>query len=103
MTEATITLSDILAILGAIGTIAGIIGAFVAYKKGLAKDSSEGGKTYGILLSDIGYIKSSTDEIKSEQKEQRKVNTEVITRLTAVEQSSKQAHYRIDRIEKKPE
>jgi len=52
------------------------------------------------LLSDIGYIKSGVDDIKSEQKEQRKTNIEVVSRLTAVEESAKQAHKRIDEIKK---
>ena len=48
-----------------------------------------------------GYIKANTDEIKAEQKEQRKTNTEFVTRLTDVEASAKQAHKRLDHIEKR--
>lgn len=44
-------------------------------------------------------IKANTDEIKAEQKEQRKTNVEVVTRLTAVEASAKQAHKRLDAFE----
>ena len=46
------------------------------------------------------HIKANTDEIKAEQKEQRKTNTEFVTRLTAVEASAKQAHKRIDTLER---
>ena len=46
-------------------------------------------------------IKANTDEIKAEQKEQRKTNTEFVTRLTDVEASAKQAHKRLDHIEKR--
>ena len=56
----------------------------------------------------FGYIafvrnrdKANTDEIKAEQKEQRKTNTEFVTRLTDVEASAKQAHKRLDHIEKR--
>jgi hypothetical protein len=51
------------------------------------------------FLPKIGYIKANTDEIKAEQKEQRKTNVEVVTRLTAVEASAKQAHKRLDTFE----
>ncbi len=35
------------------------------------------------VLTEIGYIKANTDEIKAEQKEQsEKTNTELVTRLT---------------------
>ena len=50
------------------------------------------------MLSDIGYIKAGVDDIKSEQKEQRKTNMEVVARLTAVEESARQAHKRIDEL-----
>lgn len=53
------------------------------------------------VLTEIGYIKANTDEIKAEQKEQRKTNTEFVTRLTDVEASAKQAHKRLDHIEKR--
>ena len=36
---------------------------------------------------------------KAEQREQRKTNTEVVSRLTAVEASAKQAHQRINGLE----
>lgn len=45
------------------------------------------------------YIKSNTDEIKTEQREQRKTNTAVEGRLAAVEASAKSAHHRIDHLE----
>ena len=38
-------------------------------------------------------------DIKNEQKDQRKTNTAFVERIAAVEQSAKQAHKRIDRLE----
>lgn len=52
-------------------------------------------------MNKYAYIKANTDEIKAEQKEQRKTNTEFVTRLTDVEASAKQAHKRLDHIEKR--
>jgi hypothetical protein len=51
------------------------------------------------VLTELGYIKSGVDDIKAEQREQRKINTEFYSRLAAVEGSAKQAHHRIDRLE----
>jgi hypothetical protein len=51
------------------------------------------------MLTELGYIKSGIDDIKTEQREQRRINTEHATKLAAVEASAKQAHLRIDRIE----
>lgn len=63
------------------------------------KDVADEAKSDATVLTEIGYIKANTDEIKAEQKEQRKTNVEVVTRLTAVEESAKQAHKRLDTLE----
>lgn len=67
----------------------------------LAKLKESNVKHDATVLTEIGYIKANTDEIKAEQKEQRKTNTEFVTRLTDVEASAKQAHKRLDHIEKR--
>ena len=83
-----------------ISTICAVVFGYVAFSRNRKKDDTESGKTAGTMLSDIGYIKAGVDDIKTEQKEQRKTNMEVVSRLTAVEESAKQAHKRIDEIKK---
>jgi hypothetical protein len=41
------------------------------------------------------------DDIKRKQEKQDERHVELISRVTAVEQSAKQAHHRIDRLEGK--
>ena len=89
-------------VIGVALTVLGILISYTVYLRNKTKDDAAGGQQTGTVLTEIGYIKANTDEIKMEQREQRKMNTEIITRLTAVEQSSKQAHKRIDRIESRP-
>lgn len=88
------TFSIISATVGIIGVIFGLV-SFLRNKK---QDDNTEGRESGTVLSDLGYIKAGVDEIKAEQKDQRKTNIEVITRLTAVEESTKQAHKRIDEL-----
>lgn len=88
------TFSIISATVGIIGVIFGIV-SFLRNKK---QDDNTEGRESGTVLSDLGYIKAGVDEIKAEQKDQRKTNIEFITRLTAVEESTKQAHKRIDEL-----
>ncbi len=90
-------------ILSIISLVCAIVFGYLAFFRNRKKDDTEEGRTSGTLLSDIGYIKSGVDDIKNEQKEQRKTNIEVVSRLTAVEESTKQAHKRIDEIRKKGE
>lgn len=78
--------------------IGGAIG-IATFTRNKAKDDRSEGQQSGQMLTELGYIKSGIDDIKSEQREQRKINTETATKLAAVEASAKQAHLRIDRIE----
>lgn len=79
---------------------AGIVFSFVTLLRNKKQDDANEGRESGTVLSDLGYIKAGVDEIKAEQKDQRKTNIELITRLTAVEESTKQAHKRIDELKK---
>jgi outer membrane murein-binding lipoprotein Lpp len=87
----------ILAIMGGVGTVAGALGAFAAYNKGLKKD----GATTGTLMSDVGYIKAGVDDLKRKQETSEARHYALAERVTAVEASASQAHKRIDRIDKK--
>ena len=89
----------ILTALSVISTLCAIVFGYVAFVRNRDKDKETDVKHDATVLTEIGYIKANTDEIKAEQKEQRKTNTEFVTRLTAVEASAKQTHKRIDHIE----
>ena len=68
---------------------------FIAGRMSVSKTE---GERDGTLMTEVGYIKSSTDDIKKQLREQEQKHIEVVTRLSAVEQSAKQAHHRIDEI-----
>jgi len=87
------------AVIGIACAILGGVLSYAAFFRNSKQDSKAEGKNDGTILTEIGYIKANTDEIKQEQREQRKTNTEVIARLAAVESSAKSAHHRLDRIE----
>lgn len=82
-------------------TVCAIVFGYIAFVRNRDKDKESNVKHDATVLTEIGYIKANTDEIKAEQKEQRKTNTEFVTRLTDVEASAKQAHKRLDHIEKR--
>lgn len=80
-------------------TIAGAIISYLGFVRSKTKDDKSEGQQSGQMLTELGYIKSGIDDIKTEQREQRAINTATATKLAAVEASAKQAHLRIDRIE----
>lgn len=84
---------------GLLCTLLGAVLSMVTFSRNKAKDDKSEGRQDGQMLTELGYIKSGIDDIKTEQREQRKINTETATKLAAVEASAKQAHRRIDRIE----
>lgn len=89
----------LVAIVGFCCTVLGVIISYTVMRHNMNKDTKIEGRETGTFLTEIGYIKANTDEIKTEQREQRKTNTEFVARLTAVETSAKQAHKRIDLLE----
>ena len=88
------------AIIALVVGAAGIIFSFVTLLRNKKQDDTEDGRSAGTILSDLGYIKAGVDEIKAEQKDQRKTNLDIERRLTSVEESTKQAHKRIDELKK---
>lgn len=89
------------AIIGIVVGIAGAVFACVTFFRNKKSDDATEGKKDGMVLTELGYIKSGVDDIKRKQERQDEQYIEVVSRLTAVEESSKQAHKRLDRLENK--
>lgn len=85
--------------IGLLCTVVGAIIGYMSFVRNKAKDDRNEGQQSGQMLTELGYIKSGIDDIKTEQREQRQINTKTATELAAVKASAKQAHLRIDRIE----
>ena len=56
------------------------------------------GHERGSVASDIGYIKAGVDDLKRESRETRSTVSDISERITRVEESTKQAHKRIDEL-----
>lgn len=93
--ESTIT-AVIIPIVTAICTVSSfIIGRVVSTKK----EAKRKGHDEGEIKSDIEYIKIRVDSLYSEQHEMVKNYEANSERITRCEESAKQAHKRIDRLE----
>ena len=87
-------------VLSAIFGIGGLIFGIISAVRNKKTDDTKEAKEDGIILTELGYIKSGVDDIKHKQEEQDKKNFDFVRHLTAVEESAKQAHKRIDKLEK---
>ncbi len=94
----TVELTLLISIFCAVG---GFLVSFLALRRHTAYAVTQSAERDGTLFAEMGYVKSGIDDIKREQREQAKINIEILTRLTAVEASSKQAHKRLDGMDAK--
>lgn len=86
-------------LLGIVATVCGILFAYISYQKSRTDDDKTDGKKDGMVLTELGYIKSGVDDIKRKQEKQDERHLEVVERLSNVESSTKSAHKRIDDLE----
>lgn len=58
------SLDIVLTIISVVGTFSSIIFAYLAFRRNDRGDRKAEGKNEGVLISDVGYIKSSIDRIE---------------------------------------
>lgn len=89
----------ILSAISVISAVCAIVFGHIAFVRNRDSDKAKEVKNDATILTELGYIKGGIDDVKAEQREQRKTNTDFVGRLVSVEASAKQAHKRIDHIE----
>ena len=85
---------------GIVGTVAALVFGLMNISRNKKKDDSEEGWQGGTLFSELGYIKGGVDDIKRKQEKQDEHYLALVQRMSQVESSAKQAHKRIDTLEK---
>jgi predicted nucleic acid-binding Zn-ribbon protein len=85
-------------LLAVLSPIASMAFAFFAFRRNQKLDDGQTGREMGALLSDIGYIKAQLDEVKHKLEASDNRHTELAERISAVEQSAKSAHRRLDAL-----
>ena len=81
---------EIVTIIGIVGTLCSIVFGYIGYHKGTKKESHINGGYRGVIKSDIQYIKKMLEKM-----------SDLPERITRVEESAKQAHKRLDGIERR--
>lgn len=87
------------AIVGIIGTISGIVLGWKGKARTVIHDTAAAAREDATIKADVEYIKRGVDEMRLEQKDQGRRYDALAERVTRVEESSKQAHLRIDRLD----
>jgi hypothetical protein len=89
-------LEIVVTIIGIGGTASSIIFAYLAFRRNDKHESKDSGKSEGIILTEIGYIKSSIDRIEKRLDASDEKYMGIASRVSKVEESVSQAHKRID-------
>ncbi|MEA4947045.1 MAG: hypothetical protein VB058_05730 [Oscillospiraceae bacterium] len=78
--------------------LGGLLG-YLTFMRSTKKAAQDEGNQKGVILTELGYIKSGIDDIKRRQDKQDDQFLKMSERMATVEASAKQAHHRIDRLE----
>lgn len=75
-----------------------VIASFAVGRVSAGKDQ---GKQEGMILGELGYVKSSVDDVKRKLDTQDEHYADMRADISAIDQAVKSAHNRIDGIEKR--
>jgi hypothetical protein len=87
-------------ITGVVCGIGGLVFGLITATRNKKNDDKAEGEQGGVLHTDIGYIKKGIDGIERRLDRQESQYIDIIKQLTEVEASARQAHKRIDKLEK---
>lgn len=93
------SINDILTIVSVVAAIAGVCFGVTEHNRNKKQDDTADGKESGVILTELGYIKSGVDDVKRTQERQDEQMRNMIRDLTVAQESVKSAHHRIDSIE----
>ena len=78
----------------AIVTICGCAVSVASFFLGRMTSAKNSGQEYGVMLTDIGYIKSGIDDMKKKMEQSDKRYIDLEKRVTALEESVKIYHHK---------
>lgn len=89
-----------LAIIGAIGTVIGVLISFLTFNRNRDKELKMDASKNAVIETKLDNINQGVESIRIDMKVEQKARMDLSERVTRVEESSKQAHKRIDSLEK---
>lgn len=92
-------LTALIASISAAAALSGIALGWIGRSRTVRQDVAQQASTDTKLNVDVEYIKRGIDDIRAEQRSQGKEIEKLAERVTRLEESVKQAHKRLDRIE----
>ncbi len=88
------------AIVSVVAALSGVLLGWLGFARTQKSQTQTEASADALLRTDVEYIKRGVDEIRVEQRAQKKEFDALTERVTRVEESAKQAHKRLDGLEK---
>lgn len=90
---------ELTALIGVVAAISGILLGWLGRNRSLKKEIAQEAGAEAVQRTDVEYIKRGVDDIRVDLRMQGQRLDGLAERVTRVEESSKQAHKRLDRLE----
>lgn len=87
-------------LIGAVGVLSGIILGWLGRSRSVKQDIQADAGQDGFLRANVDYIRHSVDEMRLEVREHGRRFDGLAERVTRIEESTKSAHHRLERLEK---
>jgi uncharacterized membrane protein len=93
-------ISALAVVISILAAISGVILGWTGKAKAVREDIKKEAGSDALLKADVEYIKRGVDDMRLEARVQRQSIDALSERVTRLEESTKQAHHRLNRIEK---
>ena len=92
-------INDVLTVVSVVAAIAGVCFGVTEHNRNKKQDDTADGKESGVILTELGYIKSGVDDLKQKQANLDDQFRTIIRELTVAQESLKSAWHRIEALE----
>ena len=95
--------AELLALLSVASALTGIALGWLGRARTIRQDAAQQAGTDAMQRADVDYLKRGVDDIRLEQRAQGQKFDALSERVTRVEESTKQAHHRLNRSDGRKE
>ena len=90
----------VVTMIGLAASLSSIVFAFLAFKRSEKQEHKTEGKSEGLILSDVGYIKACVDRMEKNLTSVDERYRNILERLVKVEETLSNEQKRVDEIKK---
>jgi hypothetical protein len=94
-----VDVTALMVVISAVAAISGVVLGWTGKTRTVRQDTTQEVRENTTIKSDVEYIKRGVDDMRLEMRSQGQRFDVLAERVTRVEESAKQAHHRLDRLD----